>query len=280
MTGNNILQQLQAVYSAESLNFLASRLIEAYRMKDHDFFQNLARALNTPSYDQSGRLFNELIMMVHPDRQTYHTGRIRQLYSQDGSGNHDEYARILKLDRFIKSYRADASGKTKSSGAANASNRSEDVIRRRPHPDSLYDFLSALKQKEYGNLDVSYHQIDLENTEGDLELSGYGISDLSGLEYCIHIIQLDLSNNLIGDIHALSSLFFLESIDLSGNRITHLNDLTEMQYLRTLNIAFNEVEDILPLFDLERLEFLNCIGNPVPESRINELRKKGVIVIS
>ena len=145
--------------------------------------------------------------------------------------------------------------------------------------DATHDFISALKQKEYGNLDVIYSLHDLQNLEGDLELSGYRIIDLSGLEHCGYLTALNLSNNYIYDISQLSSLTLLEHIDLSFNRITRIDALSGMNSLRTADLSFNEIVDISALMNLERLEYINCAGNSVPEFQRYWFQKKGVIIV-
>ena len=141
-----------------------------------------------------------------------------------------------------------------------------------------YDFKSALKHKEYGNLDVIYQDHDFVQIEGDLELSGYRIDDLSGIELCIHLITLDLSNNEIFDITNLRFLHLLEELDLSYNKVHNIDILSELHYLTHLDLAFNNAEDISSLLQLNRLEYVNVIGNNIPEFQINALKGRGVII--
>ena len=57
---------------------------------------------------------------------------------------------------------------------------------------------------------------------GSLDLSGLGISDITGLQYAVGISGLDLSDNLIRDISAIG-LFLSVTIDVSDNCL----DITE-----------------------------------------------------
>ena len=66
-------------------------------------------------------------------------------------------------------------------------------------------------------MDINYY--DLENLEGDLELSDMRIDNLRGIEYCRNIRTLDLSNNNIIDITPIFELPNLEYINLIGNNI-------------------------------------------------------------
>ncbi|MBN1781292.1 hypothetical protein JW948_09225 [bacterium] len=285
---NDMFSRLLNAYSVQNLNAISSMLIQAYQRKDFDFLSRIAREMGLSGMDQSSnQVFYKLMMMVHPDRIAYYTQAIKRGHQTGDLNALNEFRPILNILKYLEPgntmprenrawYGSDK--KTRHQGTS-APPRPDSPLSGRPVRTTFHDFLSALKHKEYGNLDVIYRRSDLENTEGDLELSGYMISDLSGLEHCIHITGLNLSCNNIHDISSLGTLTLLEEIDLSLNDITHISALSGMLYLRTLDISFNQISDLTPVMDLERLEYINCIGNPVPESQFQPFRRKGVLIV-
>ena len=77
-----------------------------------------------------------------------------------------------------------------------------------------------------------------------LSAPGLGISDLTGLEYCIDLIILSLANNQISDISALAGL---TNLDLFLNQIIDITALAGLTNLVTLDLAGNAIIDIGPL---------------------------------
>lgn len=274
------------VYTHENLNRISTVIIDAYRRKDS---QTLARlALSIRKYvsihdDQISKLFSRLMMLYHPDRLEVYRKAITEFFNLGDLLSLEQYAHVFMMLESVNNLPAperDGQGDTrhhsyKSRSGTNRSVETEDEIL----SGGENDFISALKQKEYGNLDVVYHKQDLVNTEGEIELSGYHILDLSGLELCVHITSLNLSDNLIYDISPVGYLHLLEEVDLSFNRIAHVVVLSELKYLRILDLSFNQIEDIRSLYELDKLEYVNVIGNPIPGNQIADLRKSGVLVI-
>ena len=276
---------MMEAYSQESLTRISSVVIDAYRSKDFHFLERLAFSIRdyvSIREDQIGKLFSRLMMLYHPDRLEINRKAITQFFNQRDAEAMNRYAHVFVMLEAID--QADHRRRIiKNSGAPQqqarrrkeASLEDDDILR-----GEAGDFMSALKQKEYGNLDVVYRERDLVNTEGEIELAGYDIRDLSGLELCIHITALNLSDNAIYDISAVGYLELLEELDLSFNRIGHIAVLSELTYLQILDLSFNDIEDIRSLLDLEKLEYVNVIGNPVPGNQIAELREKGVLVVA
>ncbi|MBN2105343.1 leucine-rich repeat protein [bacterium] len=289
MNSSETYQRLMEGYSIENLNKISSALIRAYREKDDDFICDLSRRLNEQIGTQKiNQLFFRLIMRYHPDRHRVYLDQMQKYYLAGETNKLQRFASIFQTLKWIND-------REKRAGTATAfsSNFSRQARRSEADPEdaeiaSLFweesgpavrDFISALRHKEYGNLDVVYTPNDLANSEGDLELSGYGISNLSGLECCQNLTGLDLSDNNIDDISALSSLILLQEINLSKNRITRLDALSDMNDLIILDVSFNQIEDLSPLINLNHLEFVNAIGDPVSQKQIDLFRKKGVIVV-
>ncbi len=114
-----------------------------------------------------------------------------------------------------------------------------------------------------------------------------GITDLSGLEYCTSLTELNLSwrNELggteglayvnddtgrnivhdIDDISLLASLTDLTSLDLSGNDISDISPLASLTDLTVLDLSWNDIDDISPLASLTNLTVLNLSGNDISD---------------
>ncbi|MBU1050274.1 leucine-rich repeat domain-containing protein [Candidatus Bipolaricaulota bacterium] len=89
-----------------------------------------------------------------------------------------------------------------------------------------------------------------------------GIADLSGLEACTSLEQLQLHNNQIIDLEPLAGLRELTSISLNGNQIVDVGPLAAMSHLTSLAIHSNAITDARPIASLPLLESLS-IGNSI-----------------
>lgn len=284
-----LYQRLMKAYSVKNLNEISSAIINAYRQKNDVFLLQLSRQIyGSGGSRKRNHLFTGLIMQFHPDRLIHYREQIQQHFKAGETGRLNSYTSIFRVLQWIRDRENENGEPAESSSSGFPDKRSSGHT----DPDAgivatldveseanCRNFVEALKHKEYGNLDMVYTTHDLQNMEGDLELSGYGISDLSGLEYCEHLTALDLSGNDIVDISAMASLTLLEEIDLSSNAVSRLDALSGMQYLRILDVAFNRIEDLSPLLELEDLEYVNCIGNSIDPDQIREFREKGVLII-
>jgi len=92
------------------------------------------------------------------------------------------------------------------------------------------------------------HQSDLESLT-NFDASNKGISDLTGLEYCINMTMLYLDDNRISDISPLSSLTNLTGLDLDSNEISDISPLSSLTNLTGLDLYGNRISDISPLVD-------------------------------
>ena len=75
------------------------------------------------------------------------------------------------------------------------------------------------------------------------------ITNLTGLEFAINLLELDLSNNQISDVRPLASLKKLEALDLSNNQISDVRPLASLKKLQVLDISNN----VVPLAGLKNL---------------------------
>ncbi|KDN58849.1 CotH kinase family protein [Exiguobacterium sp. AB2] len=94
-----------------------------------------------------------------------------------------------------------------------------------------------------------------------LDLSGYQLTDLTGLEHFQSLETLDLSGNRLTDVSELANLPHLKVVDLSFNRLTDVPELPDT--LETLNLEGNDVSDLSFLPASETLTTLNMRDNDV-----------------
>ena len=125
---------------------------------------------------------------------------------------------------------------------------------------------------------------DLERIEG-ISAVGRNITDLSGLEYCTNLTELNLVNNQISDISLLSSLTSLTRLRLIRSQISDVSPLSSLINLNHLDLSENQISDISPLLSLANLDYLFLRDNNLDFSynsedleHIRQLERQGVIV--
>lgn len=122
---------------------------------------------------------------------------------------------------------------------------------------------------------------------GYINVSGKGISDITGLEFATNLKELDISSNPITDLRPLASLttleilklsdistdtlnlditplatlMNLEALSLENSRVSDISPLTELKELRHLDLSNNQIEDFSPLAGLKELRTLRIQGN-------------------
>ncbi len=80
-----------------------------------------------------------------------------------------------------------------------------------------------------------------------------GITDLSGIEYCINLTVLGLMGNQISDLSPLASLTNLTYLNLGANQISVLSPLASLTNLTWLYLRANRISDISPLVENSEL---------------------------
>jgi hypothetical protein len=104
-----------------------------------------------------------------------------------------------------------------------------------------------------------------------------GAMNLSGLEYALNLLELDLTQNGIWHIDRLSGLVYLRSLNLNNNKISDLSPLSGMGRLEYLNLHQNRLSDISPLAGLSGLKevylYDNQISDISPLSGLKALRE-------
>jgi len=147
--------------------------------------------------------------------------------------------------------------------------------------DSALDrrsFLSVLKRRVYGNLNVDFPMYLLEDLE-EIEMADYELEDLDGISACHYARAVDLSNNNLTDISELGELRQLERLYLSNNQIGLIDSLYFLSVLQVLDISYNDVDDISPLFELSHLSYLNVMGNRIPAWQLEKIQLQGVTLV-
>lgn len=92
-----------------------------------------------------------------------------------------------------------------------------------------------------------------------------GISNLTGLEYCVNLQLLELRDNNISNISPLAGLINLRELGLWGNNISDISPLAGLTKLEILHLHHNNVSDISPLANLIDLGILHLPNNNISD---------------
>ena len=98
-----------------------------------------------------------------------------------------------------------------------------------------------------------------------LEGKGKGIKDLTGMEKCTNLLQLNLAKNEIVDVGPLKEIKNLQSLDLSNNKIVDAAPLGNIAALQFLELSDNQIESVQPLATLTKLSALYIAGNKIAD---------------
>jgi Leucine-rich repeat (LRR) protein len=119
----------------------------------------------------------------------------------------------------------------------------------------------------------------------EFDASDMDIIELTGLEYCTNLRDLEFEANQISDVSALSRLTNLELLGLGYNRISDVSALSRLTNLELLDLGANQISNIKPLVEnpgLSEGDLLDLAGNPLSSTSINvyipQLEKRGVNV--
>ena len=99
----------------------------------------------------------------------------------------------------------------------------------------------------------------------ELEASGRGIADLTGLEYATQLKSLILDGTDVSDIAALANLTNLETLNLNDTKVSDIAALANLTNLETLWLNNTNVSDISPLANLTNLRWLLLTGTNVSD---------------
>ena len=93
--------------------------------------------------------------------------------------------------------------------------------------------------------------------------NGWNVSNISGIEYCKYLQNLDLRGNQIIDISALSGLVHLRTLTLLNNQIIAISPLSGLMNLQILGLSGNQIVDIDSLWGLTNLNLLYLDDNQI-----------------
>ena len=139
--------------------------------------------------------------------------------------------------------------------------------------------LSAALERALGkNVGDPITDVELE-TLTEIEYVGKGpeelqITDLTGIEHCVNLQNLNLYVNQINDISALSNLTNLTELNIGNNAISDMTAVANLTNLAWLYLGPNYISNISVLANLTGLTKLNLSNNPdLTKAQIDELQK-------
>ncbi len=294
-TIDSIYRKLKKQVNPARLKEISVDIITRYKAKDRGGLSFYAELLGIdPSAIDTSRLFAHIIQQYHPDKLTKIVNeieihfknnkleelvRLRNIFIFDGPVQ----TVIVRHDSTVEEtyeYNDEDFGYDEKTVYEDEAFEEERYEPDDEPDDHEYGFIEALTRLIFGNMDFAMTIEDVQDLEGELDLSDYDIVDLKGVEHCMNISSLNLSGNDILNINPLSRLTQLESLFLSGNRIRNINALAGLANLKELDLSFNEIEDVSVLKKLDSLLYVNLLGNQIKDTgTIKELTERGVLVV-
>ncbi|MEN8203449.1 MAG: hypothetical protein ABFS28_12695 [Bacteroidota bacterium] len=292
----DLYNNLKEAYTAENLGLISRRIIEMFREHRYDTMRAVQKVVKeyTPCEGEKiNKVFSRLIMLYHPDRlsqtlgqleQAYRRGDFEELYAmshiltvQNLEPEQVTVSSVISDEDLAEEFGWDEGADGYSYFMAGEEYQEEDD----QNEELDYagrSFLTALKRRVYGNLNVDFPSYLLEDLE-EIEMADYEIEYLDGIAACRHARAVDLSNNNLTDISELSELHQVERLYLTNNHIVLIDSLSNLTVLQVLDISYNDVDDLSPLFDLSHLSYLNVMGNRIPAWQLEKLQLKGVTIV-
>ena len=291
MTTEEMYLFLKKHLTAETLQEVSLRLIEAYKNKDTLLLQSYAEQIHLESEsisDSDNRLFLKLIKYFHPDKlgsigldieSSYRENKHKRLVFYKDLLTAKQCVEVNRARRFSYSpeeeHRYDAHDIGYSVRADENSTEDDGIS----EVEVEMDFLHALKSAYMGNLDLHIDHAELGTLEGDLTLCDYGITDLDGLQYCRHVSSLNISYNRITSVYELKHLTGLKELYLNNNCISNIEYLEKLSCLEILDLSNNEIENGQVLLKLHNLRFLDIRNNPLDHGSITPLFAQSDLVL-
>jgi len=289
-----LYSKLKNAYNEENLGLVSGRIIGLFRDRKYDALRAIQKVVNehTPCKEEKiNKVFSRLIMLYHPDRLSQNleqletakqSGDFETLYSmshiltvQNLEPEHVLVSSVITEEDLAEEFGWDDSADGFSYFMAEEEFEQEDDedmgLERR-------SFLSVLKRRGYGNLNVDFPMYLLEDLE-EIEMADYELEDLDGISACRYARAVDLSNNNLTDISELGELHQVERLYLSNNQLGLIDALFNLTVLQVLDISYNDVDDISALFELSHLSYLNVMGNRIPSWQLEKLQLQGVTIV-
>lgn len=286
---------LKQAYTADNLGRISGRIIDMFRDHKYDALRAVQKVVNefTPCDEEKvNKVFARLIMIYHPDRlsqsliqleQAYERGDFEELYTMSHILNVQnlEPEQVTVSSIITDEDLAEEFGWDDSADGYSYFMDQDGYNEEEEDNDLDYtnrSFLTALKRRVYGNLNVDFPMYLLEDLE-EIEMADYEIEFLDGIEACRYVRVVDLSNNNLTDLTDLQHLHQVERLYVANNHIGLIDPLSNLTVLQVLDISYNDVDDLSPLFELSHLSYLNVMGNRIPAWQLEKLQLKGVTVV-
>ncbi len=298
MNNNTIYDQLLQSYSEKNLTGITTQLIGLYQEKQYDILREVMATVSEFTgvrEEKIQRCFAYLLKLYHPDRTKYYINFIREHYR---SGNYDQLQhlkhiflvedmdfatmRSATIDEDID-YHPEEVWDDSDPGFVffneEQMNMPDDIGENTIEEKQHDDFISAVKRKIYGSMEIDLPVHQLEDLE-EIEMAEYEISSLDGIRFCKYAVSMDLSGNNINDISEIIECRLLKELYLSNNQISIIDPIGNLGDLTQLDLSYNQVDDLAPLSRLKHLEYVNISGNPVSTDQIEKLKKRGILVVN
>ncbi len=298
MDNNLIYEQLLRSYSEENLTRITAQLISLYQGKHYDTLRNVMATVSEFTgirEEKIQRCFAYLLKLYHPDKTKYYIDLIQENYHAGNLDHLQDLKHIFLVEQMdfatMRSayidedidYHPDEVWDESDPGFTyfdeDSMNLSDDLPGDTAEKQIDDDFLSAVKRKIYGNLEIDLPVHLLEDLE-EIEMAEYEICSLDGIRFCKYAVTMDLSGNHINDLTEIRECKLLKELYLSHNEISIIDPIIQLADLTQLDLSYNQVDDLTPLFRLQKLEYVNLLGNPVPEKQIEFLKKKGIFIVN
>lgn len=304
------MQKFDSLWLEDRLKRIAAQLIEAHRNGNQDVIAHYARRVPDIQKCSPKRQFMQLIQVFHPDRLVVYIQQVSDLQAGANAAGLEGLASLLEYEALEgmttarRQHKHDAGNPEDFGGTGETYEYGEDDFGydeeserddesgsdeyETPDTDEYeYEdpfaegsFMDAIKREFFGNLELYPTRFEIEQFEGELDLSDYGLNDLAGVEFCVNINSLNLAMNQIDNVWSLKELSRLEFLDLSSNALENADDLRELAALKDLDLSFNDIDDVAFLLDLASLKCVSLVGNPVKNRNVlEELKRRGVTVI-
>ena len=92
-----------------------------------------------------------------------------------------------------------------------------------------------------------------------------GIRDLTGLEFAVNLVRIELRHNAISNLAPMAGLGALDNIKLRGNNISDITPLAQLVNVEWLGLEENNITDVSPLTRLAKLDGVGLNHNPVSD---------------
>ena len=295
METGELYSNLKMAYTSENLGAISGRIIVMFRDKRHDALRAIQKVVNDyiPCDEEKiNKIFSKLIMLYHPDRLSQNLKQLEQAFKGDDFETLYSMSHILTVQNLepehvvVSSILTDEDLAEEFGWDEEADGYSYFMYDKDLEEDTFEDsdygvrtFLSVLRSRIYGNLNVEIPHYMLEDLE-EIEMADSELEDLEGIGACRYARAVDLSNNSLTDITELGELRQVERLYLSNNQNEMLDALDNLTVLQVLDISYNDVDDLTPLFELSYLSYLNVMGNRIPAWQLEKMHLQGVTIVA